>query len=134
MADFSLNLDEAAVGTPAYGDVVMRDGDVLLTAPTQTGGTDATLQLVCTRLRLFLGEWFLNTSDGVGYLQILSTKTADASDLDAAVKNTILGTPGVVALTQYQGSAFCAQRLYKITFTIVTATGGTQSATVPVGV
>lgn len=134
MADLALNLSEDVIGTAAYGDVVLEGGDVRLTSPTQQGSTDQVVQQLNLRLRLFLGEWFLNTSDGTPWLQQVLVKGAQASAIDAAIKNVILGTPGVVALTRYQGLAQTAQRIYRVTFTVVTSTSGTVTSSVPVGI
>lgn len=132
MADLSLQLGEDVLGTPDYGDLLMVNGDVALTSPTGQG-TDATVQLLTQRLRLFVGEWFMSTNQGVPYYQTILRKGATASEIDAAIKDCILGCPGVQALLSYQGTAYRAQRIYRISFTIVTATGVRVTTTVPVG-
>lgn len=133
MADFSLELDEALIGTPDYGDLRMRNGDVVLTSPTHADGTDQTNQLVVQNLRLFLGEFFMAQNEGTEYYQVVLAKGATPAQIDAVIKDRILRVPGVLAMTQYQGTAYPAQRLYRITFTIVTQTGGRITTTVPVG-
>lgn len=134
MADLSIDLDPVKFGTPQYGDLLMHNGDFVLTSPDAAIGTDQTLQLIASRLRLFLGEFFMDTSAGLPYLSLAGSKGTTQADIDAVVRDAILGTPGVIALTQYQGSAQRAQRLYTITFKVVTQTGGSLAATVPVGV
>lgn len=60
-------------------------------------------QAIQTRLRLWLGEWFLDTSDGTPYLtQILGER--HGKNPDAAIKQRILGTPGVSQLLSYSSS------------------------------
>lgn len=133
MADLSLDLRPQLVGTPQYGDLVMRNGDFVLTSPTDGDGTDQTVQFIANRLRLFLGEYFMDTSAGLPYISLASAKGTTQADIDAVVRDAILGTPGVVALTQYQGTAKRAQRLYEITFKVVTQTSGSVTSTVAVG-
>lgn len=128
MADLALNFDPLALGTAAYGDLLWQNGDVVLTAPT-ADGTDQTKQLICNRLRLYLGEWFLDTTQGTPWLQQVFVKNTDRALIDAALQDVILGTPGVVVLTQYQATAYPAERRYTVTFTVTTQTGGVQSGT-----
>lgn len=61
---------------------------------------EAVGQIVMTRLRLATGEWFLNTDEGTPYsTQILGTGTELL--YDAAIRDRILGSPGVIAITDY---------------------------------
>lgn len=129
MADFALNFDAKAFGTPAYGDLVWQNGDVALTSPTASGTTDQTLQLICNRLRLYLGEWFLDTTQGTPWYQQIFVHNTERSAIDAALQDVILGTPGVMVLTKYQAVAYPAERRYTVTFTVTTQTGGVQSGT-----
>jgi hypothetical protein len=63
----------------------------------------AVAQLVMTRLKLSVGEWFLDSSDGTPWIgDILGANTGPTRD--AAIKSRILGTPGVTAITAYSGS------------------------------
>jgi len=132
MADLSLNYDPDLLGTPAYGDLKMVNGDLVLTNDVDQNGTDSTLQSVCQRLRLYLGEWFMNTSAGVPWYQQILVKNANPSHIDGLLRDCILGTPGVVALLAYSSTANHAQRSFHVTFTIQTAAGGRLTATVPV--
>ena len=60
----------------------------------------AVAQAVLTRLRLFQGEWFLDTTLGMPWFQqVLGFNTQAARD--AAIQNTILGTPGVNQIVSY---------------------------------
>jgi len=55
-------------------------------------------QAVLTRLKLWRGEWFMDTSEGTPYMQnILGHNTS----YDLELKARILGTQGVVELTDY---------------------------------
>lgn len=60
-------------------------------------------QAILTRLRLWAGEWFLDLSEGTPYKeQVLGYGTQGTRDL--AIKERILGTPGVTELLSYSSS------------------------------
>ena len=62
---------------------------------------DVVAQQVYTRLNLWYGEWFLDTSDGTPYLEdILGFGT----NYDLEIKSRILGTQGVTEIISYSSS------------------------------
>lgn len=134
MSDLSLNYDPDLIGQPGYGDLLISDGDLVLTADVDPRGTDSVLQLCTQRIKFFLGEWFLDNSAGVAWFQQILVKNADQSTVDGLLRDCILGTPGVVALLSYTSSQQRALRQYAISFTILTATGASISASIPVSV
>jgi hypothetical protein len=61
---------------------------------------EAVAQLVLTRLRLNLGEWFADTTDGTAWAtEVLGVRTRATRDV--VVQARVLGTPGVTDLAQY---------------------------------
>lgn len=81
-------------------------GDLLINTP------NAVAQAIQTRLLLFTGEWFLDTTDGTPWsTQILGNNTQATRDL--AIKARILRTPGVKSLVSYasqvENRAFSAE-------------------------
>lgn len=64
----------------------------------------AVAQAIQTRLLLWEGEWFLDTSDGTPYQQRILGYNPTPGDRDVAIKERILGTPGVNSILQYQSS------------------------------
>lgn len=77
------------------------DGDIVTSGEYFLTGKDATAQAVTRRLKLFLGEYFLNVSDGTPWFQQILGKTS--RDIAAAnIKSRILGTTGVVALAAFE--------------------------------
>lgn len=77
-------------------------------------------QAVGTRLKLLAGEWFLDNQEGTPYsTQILGNNTASTRDM--AVKNRILGTPGVRKLVAY--SSQVVGRVFSVQATIETIYG-----------
>jgi hypothetical protein len=132
VGDIALNLDPKAFGTDAYGDLLWVDGGLVLTSDSDARGTNVVLQRVHTRLRLFLGEFFMDTSAGVPWLQHYLLKNPDASLIDAGIQDTILGTPGIAVLTAYSASANYAKRAYTVRFAATTQSGIALSSTVEV--
>ncbi len=92
--------------------------------------TPATVaQAVLTRLRLFTGEWFLDTSEGTPYASdVLGKYTTGV--YDAAIRERILGTDGVVSITAYSSSLDRATRQLSINATISSAYGPITVSTV----
>lgn len=63
----------------------------------------ACVQNVETRLRSYLGEWFLDTSFGTPWMQdILGVKPANVPLSEADLKAVILGTTGVDAIKTFE--------------------------------
>lgn len=52
------------------GDLVLREGDILL-----IDNAERVAQQILITLRFWLGEWFLNTKDGVPYLEYVLVKS-----------------------------------------------------------
>lgn len=78
------------------GDYVFGQGttEFLVNTPA------AVAQAVQTRLRLASGEWFLDLDEGTSYsTEILGEGTLQTYDL--AIRDRILGTPGVISIEDY---------------------------------
>lgn len=134
MSDLSLDFSEELLGQPSYGDLLLTNGDLTMTKDVDPAGTDPTIQNVTQRLKTFLGELFLNLEAGVPWYQQILVKNADSSSVDGILRDTILSTPGVVALTSYVSQQDRAARRYTVRFSILTATGKRIASTVPIAV
>lgn len=79
------------------------DGDIYVAKNTLTfiNGGDEVVQLLRQRLKTFLGEWFLDTRMGVPYFQEIFKKNPSPIAVEAAFKNVILATPGVLELSEF---------------------------------
>lgn len=116
MADLALDMDPVSVN---FGDLLLTNGDLVITPTTLYGIQQHILQ----RLRIYLGEWFLNTTIGVAYFQLVLVKNPDESKVDAIFQSTIIQTPGVVSLTSYSFNPNFATRQLEISFSALTTNG-----------
>lgn len=81
-------------------------------------------QAVLTRLLLFTGEWFLDLNEGTPYAQkILGENTKPL--YDQAFRERILGTPGVLSITDYISYLSSDTRHLSVDATIDTIYGAT---------
>lgn len=93
-------------------------GDYLVNTP------EAVAQSVMTRLALETGEWFTDTTDGTPYAtQVLGERAKPL--YDAAIRRRILGTTGVLEITDYSSELDANTRRLTIAATITTAYGTT---------
>jgi hypothetical protein len=85
-------------------------------------------QKVTTRLDLLLGSWYLDTSKGVDWFnKILGTNTSATRDL--LIKETILNTTGVTAITSYTSTVDTVTREFTVKADIDTLYGSTSITT-----
>lgn len=80
------------------------DGDYVFrgNSPFLVNSPQAVAQAVLTRMRLWVGEWFLDSREGLATPEILGRYTALTRDL--AVQRRIVTTPGVRALLAYNST------------------------------
>jgi hypothetical protein len=84
---------------------------------------EAVAQAIKTRLGLFKGEWFIDTTLGTPYnTHILGAGTI--SRYDQAIQDVITNTPGVKALTDYKSGVNPFTRAAQVTCSVDTLYGG----------
>ena len=99
-------------------------GDYTVGLPFYTNSPNAVAQAIETRLKLWLGEWFVDQTDGTPWLtQILGPRAS--RNPDAAIKQRILGTPGVVSIQSYSSSYDGSTRNLTVLATVQTHYGST---------
>lgn len=99
-------------------------GDYTVGLPFYTNDANAVAQAISTRLKLWLGEWFVDQTDGTPWLtQILGPRAT--RNPDAAIKQRILGTPGVTSIASYSSSFSGAARSLTVNVTVNTLYGQT---------
>lgn len=77
------------------------NGDYTVLLPFLTNSPAAVRQLIKTRLKLWLGEWFLDQSDGVDYEGGVLGK---AKNGEAVIKQCVLSTTGVDGLISFSAT------------------------------
>lgn len=83
---------------------------------------NAVAQAIQTRLRLWLGEWFIDQTDGTPYVQaVLGKHTQDGAAY--ALRARILETPGVTGLTEFELRVSTDQRTAFVDAHVQTAYG-----------
>lgn len=102
-------------------DILFINGD----CPVTNTEVDNVAQRLIIRLRTFLSEWYLNSTYGVPYEQILGQKIKKAS-ADLIMQEQILGERGVVQITSFN-SYVGTDRKYHCNFTVRTTQGGITS-------
>jgi hypothetical protein len=83
----------------ANGDIIFGRGQ-----GTFLSGDQAIAELLRRRIMLWLGEWFLDTTDGVDYPNILATRPAPMQHAGDQLRQRITDTAGVTALNSYTDS------------------------------
>lgn len=101
------------------------DGDYVLGAATAflVNTPHTVAQAVATRLRLFRGEWFLDTTEGMPWDDVLGKNTQGTAD--SAIRQCILGTQGVAEITDYASTIDANTRAMTVSATITTIYGTT---------
>ena len=79
-------------------DLAIQNNNLALT----TNDSDQEIeQRIRQNLLTYLGEWFLDITIGIPYLQLVYQKGVPAIMIEAAFKDVITNTPWVAALTQF---------------------------------
>jgi len=79
-----------------YGDLAIDEGDLV-----SVTDMEATRQRLWITLRTFLGEWYLDITEGVPYYENVLVKNPNPADLDAVFKDAILSDPKVESLESF---------------------------------
>lgn len=98
-----------------------QQGDFLRDSP------EAVAQAVITRLRLWVGEWFLDTSEGTPYTRAVLGKYTRQT-IEPAIRQRILDTANVTAITALDLQVDPDTRTATIQAAIDTAFGPTTLA------
>lgn len=79
-----------------------KHGDLVTRGRMFQTGREAIAQTVVTRLKLFLGEYFRDTTDGTPWFQNILGKFENINAVEAILRNRIARTEGVVRLLTFQ--------------------------------
>lgn len=98
------------------GDIVTQGGQFI-------SGADEVEQTIRTRLRLFLGEYFRDISDGTPWFEQILGKGTSMNVREAVLRNRIVNTPDVVRLTSFSTDFDVNTRTYTVTAGVLTTYG-----------
>lgn len=100
------------------GDYVFGSGknDFLINSP------ETVAQAILTRLKLWLGEWFADTSDGTGWNQSIVGKQSK-SLYELTIHQRVLETPGVKSIVDFQSALDPDTRRLTVSMTVNTIFG-----------
>lgn len=101
-------------------------GDIVTSGKQFTTGVDEIAQTVKTRLRLFLGEYFRDVTDGTPWWESILGKEGTLSSKEAIIKNRIVRTEGVIRLVSFSTDFDINTRVYTVNAGILTAFGATE--------
>lgn len=76
-------------------------GDLVTRGQMFLAGREAIAQTVVTRLKLFLGEYFRDVTDGTPWFQQILGKFENINAVEAILRNRIARTQGVVRLLSF---------------------------------
>ena len=102
----------------ANGDLAMGQ-DKLLTGYS----AEEVAQNVRTRLKFFLGEWFLNTADGTDWFGGVLGKGSRLATRESIIRRRNLLTPGCVGMTAFSVTSDAVTRQLTVAATIISASG-----------
>lgn len=94
------------------GDIDLSTNDLQVVT-----GTDATVQHLRTRLRLFQGEWFFDLRVGVPYFEQILVKNPNLVAVTGIFRSAIQSTPGVERLDRIDIDFDSASRTLTVEFT-----------------
>jgi len=86
---------------------------------------EAVAQAVWTRLRLWAGEWFLDTAEGTPYQQA-ALGTNKQETIEPALRERILETQGVTEIEEFELTIDPDNRVASLSAVINTQYGSTQ--------
>lgn len=101
-------------------------GDILVKGIQFITERDEVAQTIKTRLRLFLGEYFRDITDGTAWFEVVLNKQAEPSARDAVIKRRIVETPDVEVVLSFSSDYDPIGRTYTVSTEVLTTFGAVQ--------
>jgi hypothetical protein len=98
-------------------------GEIVTSGIHFVSGQEEIAQTIRTRLKLFLGEYFRDVTDGTPWFQEILTKRGELSSTDSAIKLRIFQTDGVVRITSFSTDYDIDSRTYSVQASVLTTFG-----------
>lgn len=94
------------------------NGDIATSGEHFAKGKEATQQGVIRRLRLFLGEYFLDATDGTPWFEGVLGKTRQ-DFAEATLKRRIITAPGVIGISSFSLTLEPAERRITVQASVI---------------
>jgi hypothetical protein len=93
-------------------------GDLALTSGSARAidGSAYAKQKVAVRCQFYLGEWFLNSKEGIPYFRDVLVKNPNPDTVRSVFRRTILSVPGIVSVDSLKYSLDSQTRIASISF------------------
>lgn len=101
-------------------------GDIVTSGVQFLNGREEVAQTVRTRLKLFLGEYFRDITQGTPWFQSILGKGPSIDVKDSSIRRVILQTPNVTQIVSYNTDYDINERKYSVTAQILTTFGETN--------
>lgn len=98
-------------------------GDIVTSGQQFITGQEEIAQTIQTRLRLFLGEYFRDITDGTPWFETILGKNANRNAAEAALRNRIATSPGVIRLTSFSFDVDPVTRKASVSAGVLTSYG-----------
>jgi len=98
-------------------DVQLVDGD-LPHFTTHIRGPAVTLQRIEIRLRTFVGEWLLDESQGLPYIEWIAQKPTQVDQISDVLRAEVETTPGVISVDSWVATRVKSSRRMSIAASI----------------
>ncbi len=115
MFDFALNRKD--------GDIVFKTNAAGFMEFWFIDGRDRIAQKLKIKLKMWLGEWFLDTSRGMPYLETILVKGVRRSTIEYIIKDQILAVEGVERIETFAMNIDVIGRTLRVDFTCSTKEG-----------
>lgn len=110
MYDLALNVDS--------WDLVFHNNDLMLIDNAERIG-----QQIKITLQFWFKEWFLDTTQGIPYLEHICVKNPNLQHIRQIFRNAILSVPGVDSVTELTLNVDAKTRILEVTYTANTSEG-----------
>lgn len=98
-------------------------GDIVTSGTIFIDSQNEIAQTIQTRLRLFLGEYFRDITDGTPWYEQILGKATNMNARESALRQRIANTAGVVRLTSFATDFDLDNKTYTVTVSVLTNYG-----------
>ena len=99
------------------------NGDIMTSGVQFITGQNEIAQTIQTRLRLFLGEYFRDITDGTPWFEQILGKATNMNAREAALRQRVANTKGVIRLTAFTTDFNIDEKTYTVSVSVLTQYG-----------